>query len=209
MADSEHPGMSETSTTNTILIPARQGVAAHLSAGQTVAVLNSYGKQVIDTWAFNARDTSEYMSMEHSRTATLRLTPRVGDTLVTNRRRAILTLIADTTPGIHDTLIAACDVHRYRQLGAAGHHDNCTDNLALALDKFGLAAPHTPSPLNLFMNVPVASNGTLSFEPPVSEAGQYVAFRAEMDLIVVFSACPQDMMPVNDMKPTDAHFLIA
>ena len=48
---------------------------------------------------------------------------------------------------IHDTLIAACDVHRYRQLGAVGHHDNCTDNLALALDKLGLAAPRTPSPL--------------------------------------------------------------
>ncbi|HBY30591.1 MAG TPA: aminomethyltransferase, partial [Bradyrhizobium sp.] len=44
---------------------------------------------------------------------------------------------------------------------------------------------------------------------PVSEAGQYVSLRAEMDLVIVFSACPQDMVPVNDMRPTDAHFLIA
>ena len=191
------------------LIPARRGVATQVSDGQTVTVLNSHGKQVIDTWAFNAGDMSEFMSMEHSRAAMLKLSPQVGDTLVTNRRRAILTLVADTTPGIHDTLIAACDIHRYRQLGAIGHHDNCTHNLALALGALGITAPQTPAPLNLFMNVLVAGNGALSFQPPVSEAGQYIAFRAEMDLIIVLSACPQDMVPVNDMNPTDAHFRIS
>ncbi len=196
-------------TAQASLIPARRGIAAHVQAGQTVTVLNSHGKQVVDTWAFNARDTSEFMSMEHSRTAILKLIPRIGDTLVTNRRREILTVVADTTPGIHDTLIAACDIHRYHQLGAAGYHDNCTDNLALALKALGMSAPVTPSPLNLFMNVPVSSNGDLRFQPPVSEAGQYISLRAEMDLIIVFSACPQDMVPVNNMTPTDAHFLIA
>jgi uncharacterized protein YcgI (DUF1989 family) len=191
------------------LIPARHGVAARLDAGKTVSIVNTHGKQVVDTWAFNARDASEFMSMEHSRSAMLRLVPRVGDTLTTNRRRAILTLVADTTPGIHDTLIAACDVHRYRQLGAVGRHDNCAQNLALALEAVGLSAAVTPSPLNLFMNVPVTDRGELTFQSPVSEAGQYVTLRAEMDLVIVFSACPQDMVPVNDMKPTDAHFLIA
>ena len=191
------------------LIPARHGIAARLKAGETVTVVNTHGKQVVDTWAFNARDVSEFMSMEHSRASMLRLIPRVGDTLTTNRRRAILTLVADTTPGIHDTLIAACDIHRYRQLGAAGHHDNCTQNLAQALEAFGLSVAVTPAPLNLFMNVPVTGNGELDFRSPVSEAGQYVALRAEMDLVIVFSACPQDMVPVNDMHPTDAHFLIA
>jgi uncharacterized protein YcgI (DUF1989 family) len=191
------------------LIPARHGVAARLDAGKTVSVVNTHGKQVVDTWAFNARDASEFMSMEHSRAAMLRLIPRVGDTLTTNRRRAILTLVADTTPGLHDTLIAACDAHRYRQLGAVGHHDNCAQNLALALKAAGLPSAVTPSPLNLFMNVPVTDRGELSFQSPVSEAGQYVTLRAEMDLVIVFSACPQDMVPVNDMTPTDAHFVIA
>ena len=191
------------------LIPARHGVAARLDAGATVTIVNTHGRQVVDTWAFNARDTSEFMSMEHSRAAMLRLVPRVGATLTTNRRRAILTFVADTTPGIHDTLIAACDIHRYRQLGAVGHHDNCTQKLAFALEAVGLSAAVTPSPLNLFMNVPVTDGGELNFQAPISEAGQYVALRAEMDLVIVFSACPQDIVPVNDMKPTDAHFLIA
>ncbi|MEW6640592.1 MAG: urea carboxylase-associated family protein [Pseudomonadota bacterium] len=195
--------------TRPLLIPARQGVAARLAKGQSVTVLNTHGKQVVDTWAFNAADTGEFMSMEHSRAALLRLIPRVGDTLVTNHRRAILTVTADTTPGVHDTLIAACDIHRYRQLGAQGHHDNCTHNLAHAMAAIGLAAPLTPAPLNLFMNVPVGADGSLRFVAPVSEAGQSITLRAEIDLVVVFSACPQDMVPVNDMHPTDAHYLIA
>lgn len=189
-------------------IPARQGIAVEMATGQTATVLNTHGKQVVDTWAFNANDMNEVMSMEHSRTAMLKIAPQIGDTFVTNRRRAILTLVADTTPGIHDTLIAACDTYRYSDLGADADHANCTNNLHAALAAIGRKATEVPSPLNLFMNVPVGADGSLQFRPPTSEPGQYVKFRAEMDLIIVFSACPQDVTSVNGMQPTDAHFLI-
>lgn len=191
-----------------IRIPARSGVAVRLAKGATIRVINTHGHQVIDTWAFNASDIGESMSMEHSRTALLKLVPKVGDTLLTNHRRPILTLVDDTTPGVHDTLIAACDKHRYAQLGVAGHHDSCTDNLGMALAGLGFTHRETPCPLNLFMNVPVRESGTLEFVPPVSRPGQYVALRAEMDSIVVMSACPQDVTAVNGMMPTDAHYLI-
>lgn len=189
-------------------IPARSGVAVRLAKGATIKVINTHGHQVIDTWAFNGDDIGESMSMEHSRASMLRTVPKVGDTLLTNHRRPILTMIEDTTPGVHDTLIAACDRHRYAQLGVEGHHDNCTDNLATALASLGLTAHDTPCPLNLFMNVPVHANGQLEFAPPVSRAGQHVALRAEMDCIVVMSACPQDVTAVNGMLPTDAHYAI-
>src|SRR5690606_38362637 len=104
----------------------------------------------------------------------------------------MLTLIEDTSGGVHDTLIAACDRYRYQQLGHVGHHDNCTDNLAAVLGELGLTPPETPSPLDLFMNIPVGDDGSNSFEAQVSEPGSYVSMRAEMDLIVAFSACPQD-----------------
>ncbi|MFM0167724.1 DUF1989 domain-containing protein [Paraburkholderia sediminicola] len=192
-----------------IRIPARSGVAVKLVKGMTIKVINTHGHQVVDTWAFNQDDIGESMSMEHSRASILKLAPKVGDALLTNRRRAILTLVEDTTPGVHDTLIAACDKHRYEQLGVVGHHDSCTDNLAAALASLGLKAQETPCPLNLFMNVPVRGNGQLEFAPPVSQAGQYVALRAEMDLIIVMSACPQDLTAVNGMRPTDAHYSIS
>ncbi|MHA6646059.1 DUF1989 domain-containing protein [Mesorhizobium sp. A623] len=192
------------------VIPARKGVAARVSRGQVITVINTHGTQVVDTWAFCADDVAEFMSMEHSRGAMLKVNPQNGDTLRSNKRRPMLTLIQDTSGGVHDTLIAACDRYRYQQLGHVGHHDNCTDNLAAALGALELTPPETPSPLNLFMNIPVGEDGSVSFEAPVSEPGSYVSMRAEMDLIVAFSACPQDLVPVNgtDCVPTEAHYRI-
>ena len=197
----------ETASLSTI--PARRGKAAQVSAGQFVRIINTHGQQVVDTWAFNREDVNEFMSMEHSRTSLGRLMPEIGQSMVTNRRRPILTVVEDTSGGIHDTLLAACDSYRYAQLGHQGH-DNCTDNLATAMGELGLTAPEIPSPWNLFMNIPVDKDGTVGFEPPVCGPGDYVLLRAEMDCVVAFSACPQDLVPINgvDCTPTEAHFRI-
>jgi len=190
-------------------IPARRGKAARLTAGQSVRVINTHGEQVVDTWAFNANDLAEFMSMEATRVQVQKMLLAAGDSYVTNRRRPILTVVEDTSPGIHDTLMAACDRYRYEILGAPDH-DNCTDNLAAALGELGLTPPTTPSPLNLFMNIPWTVEGALSYEPPESQAGDFIELRAEMDCIIVFSACPQDLVPVNGAlcRPVEAHFEI-
>lgn len=94
------------------------------------------------------------------------------------------------------------------QLGATGYHSSCVDNFHGALRKLGFTIECVPSPLNLFMNVPVASGGSLEFARPVSEPGQSITLRAETDLILVMSACPQDMMPVNGTSCTDVHFIV-
>ena len=202
-------------TSHLVTIPARSGKAAVVEAGQRIRVINTHGQQVVDTWAFRRGELMEFMSMEHSRTFLSRIMARVGDSMVTNHRRPILTLVEDTTvegdsAGIHDTLLAACDRYRYELLGCEGYHDNCTDNLAAALAELGLTPPETPSPWNLFMNIPVASDGTVSFQAPVSRPGDSVTLRAEMDCVVAFSACPQDIVPINgvDCIPTEAHFQI-
>ncbi len=194
-----------------IEIPARKGKAARLCEGQTIRIVNTAGQQVVDTWAFNAADLHEFMSMEHTRPALGHIIPAVGDALVTNKRRPILTLVEDTSGGIHDTLFAACDRWRYERLGHRGYHANCTDNLRAALGELGLAPPEVPAPLNLFMNIAVVDGNRIEVRPPVSTPGSHVALRAELDCIVAFSACPQDMLPVNGlaMRPTHAHFEIA
>jgi uncharacterized protein YcgI (DUF1989 family) len=193
-----------------IEIPARKGKAARLRQGQIVKIINTTGSQVVDAWAFSAAEVSEFMSMEHSRVALAHIIPAAGDALVTNKRRPILTIIEDTSGGVHDTLFAACDRWRYELLGCPGYHDNCTDNLAAALTELGLAAPEVPAPLNLFMNIPVVDGNRVEVRPPVSTPGSYIALRAEMDCVVAFSACPQDMLPINGlaMQPTHAHFEI-
>ncbi|TNC07719.1 urea carboxylase-associated family protein [Methylobacterium terricola] len=196
--------------TDLVTIPARRGKATRVAKGQTIKVINTHGEQVVDTWAFNADDRTEFMSMEHSRAHILKVIPVVGDTMLTNRRRPILTFLEDTAGGVHDTLMAACDKHRYKFLGVEGYHDNCEDNLHACMQEIGLDAPETPSPLNLFMNIPVQPDRTISFEAPVSTPGSYVLLRAEMDLIIAFSACPQDILPINGKagQPTEAHFVV-
>jgi len=191
-----------------VTLPARKGKALFLTEGQHITIVNRFGSQVVDTWAFNRSDINEFMSMEHSRAAMLKLSPAIGDTMVTNYRRPILTIVEDTTPGIHDTLIAACDRYRYQQLGGREGHENCTDNLAIALGEIGIEGAVTPSPLNLFMNIETASDGRIAFLAPVSAPGQYVTLRAEMDLILALSACPQDLLPVNGLGPTDVDFIV-
>lgn len=189
-------------------IPARKGRATRLAKGQQLRLINTHGTQVVDTWAFNAADMSEFMSMEHSRVAIGGIFPKTGDAMVSNRRRPILTLMQDTSPGIHDTLIAACDRYRYEGLGAVGYHDSCTDNLHAALGALDLSVPLTPSPWNMWMNIPVAADGGVSFEATVAAPGDHVTLRAEMNIVMVFSCCPQDMIPINgvDCTPRDAAF---
>jgi hypothetical protein len=190
------------------LVPAREGRALRLKKGERVRLINTHGTQVVDTWAFMADDPAEFMSMEHTRVGIGRVNPRAGDVLLSNRRRPILTLIEDTSPGVHDTLLAACDRYRYEQLGAKGPHANCTDNLRKALAALGLAPPETPAPLNLFMNIPIGRDGALRFELTLSKPGDSVTLRAERDVVVAFSACPQDMVPINgrDMVPREVHY---
>ena len=191
-----------------VTIPACRGKATYLNKGQAIKVINTHGEQVVDTWAFRAAHLIEFMSMEHTRPTIGRLVPKVGDQLYTNKRRPILTLEEDTTPGNHDTLFAACDNERYGLLGCTEYHDNCTDNLSSAMNQLGLREPETPSPLNLFMNIPWDLDGECTFEPPTTKPGDYVILRAKMNCIVAFSACPQDILPINGVggKPTGAHF---
>src|SRR5260221_11218869 len=93
-------------------IPARCGVAARARRGQVIKVINTSGKQVIDTWAFNAHDLDEHLSMEHSRVALMKLVPAAADALGTNQRRPLLSFVGATPAGIHDILMAAADMYR-------------------------------------------------------------------------------------------------
>jgi len=164
-------------------------------------VVDVEGGQVGDVFAFAVDDPSEYLSASHTRTHTSRLFPHIGEAFVTNRRRPILTLVADTSPGAHDMLIAACDPERYRALGAPDHA-SCANNLRTALSRLGLQTDVIPQPVNVFMRIPVGPGGDLSWLPAASRAGDAITFAAAMDCVVVVSACPQDLNAINGDRPT-------
>jgi len=189
----------------TIIISAGHARAFRLLRGQRLRVATVEGGQVVDTWALVADDPAEWLSMEHTRGLLSTLSPHQGDLLYSNLRRPVLLLSEDTSPGVHDTLIPACDQTRYELLGHRGAHRNCAENFRSALAAAGLPAPAVPSPLNLFMNVPVAPDGRLELLPSTAAPGNSVTFEALLDVAVVLSACPQDMVPINgaSLTPTD------
>jgi uncharacterized protein len=185
-----------------IEIPAREGRSARVPAGRSFRVIDREGGQVGDLFAFSAADPTEFHSAEHTRAFVSRLFPRVGEPFVTNRRRPILTFEADDSPGVHDMLCAACDPERYEGLGVKGWHASCEENLRTAMRALGHDHVEVPQPINLFMNIPVAADGSLGWEPAPTRPGDSVRLRAEIDCIVVVSACPQDIVPINGGNPT-------
>ncbi|MGH7684120.1 MAG: DUF1989 domain-containing protein, partial [Vulcanimicrobiaceae bacterium] len=108
-----------------VVIGARFGKAFRLRKDERIQIVNTHGQQVVDTFALVADDPSEMMSMEHTRSCLDKLRPSKGDRLFTSRRRPILLFEDDTSPGIHDTLLSACDQLRYDLLGFNGTHRSC------------------------------------------------------------------------------------
>jgi uncharacterized protein len=184
-------------------VPARDGRAVHVEAGRRFRVVDLEGGQVADMWAFVAGDPAEFHSAQHTRVHVNRLFPRPGEQFVTNARRPILLLEEDATPGIHDMLCAACDPERYEGLGVEGWHASCQENLRTALHAAGVDPPRfAPQPINLFMNTPAGADGTIAWLPAPTKAGDFVMMRAELDLVLVVSACPQDIIQINARRPT-------
>jgi uncharacterized protein YcgI (DUF1989 family) len=189
-------------------VPARQGRAVRVERGQALRIINTFGHQVVDFWAFDAHALGTYLSMEHTRASLSRLTPRVGDILVDNWREPMLAFESDTSPGVHDTVIAPCDRARYVKLGCAEGHASCAENLHRALERLGLAVPVCPASFNLWMNIPVLPGGDLEWRETVSKPGDSVIFRALVDCIMVMSACPQDVIRINSGRPVSAHYAV-
>lgn len=193
-------------------IPAQHGTAVPLKAGQQVKIHNTHGNQVVDTWAFatstSTGDTLAYMSMSQTRSALRKLCPLVDDTLFTNLCLPILTLLEDTSGGTHDTLFPACNPQRYAHLGVP--HRSCAENCREAAAYVGIKLEHgeVPDPLNLFMNVDVdwAGGKDIELREPTSVPGSYVILRAEVDCVVVMSACPNDITAVNGKHCRDVLF---
>ncbi len=187
---------------------ARHGKALSVERGASVKVINTHGSQVVDTWAFTLTEPRQYSSMDHTRSVNSNIFANRGTMIVSDRREPMLLIAEDSSPGRHDTLLCPCNGPVYRELGCSGYHRSCSDNLHEALSEFGIALPFTPASLNLFMNVPVADDGRVTREPPSARPGDHVVLTAQCDLLLVLSACPQDLTPINGVGRTPCDVLI-
>lgn len=187
------------------VLPASHGKAIRVAPGTLVKVTNPFGTQAIDFWAYNADDLSEYLSTENLRSVNSTVPVNKGTRIVSTLRRPLVSIVEDTSAGNHDTLLCACNAAIYAELGCVGYHRSCADNLHESLGELGLKVPFTPGPVNLFMSVRPNPDGTLTRLLPSSQPGAYILLKAEMDVILAFSCCPQDVTTINgpDKTPRD------
>lgn len=186
-----------------VQIPPRTGTAFALAAGETLRVIDPQGMQVSDLVAFAAQDRREVIS--NGRTfdyeETVRLT--TGNRLWSNRSHVMLEIVEDTV-GTHDFLLTPCSEATFRHFYPEHPvHRGCFGNLSEALAPFGIEPDSIPCAFNLFMNVPIAPDGTVRVDPPVSTAGSYVRLRAAMDLTIGLTACSAYASNGGSFKPIE------
>ncbi|HEY2731974.1 MAG TPA: urea amidolyase associated protein UAAP2 [Polyangia bacterium] len=194
-----------------VVLPAGQGWTHELAAGDVFRIVDLEGNQAVDTLFFDARDTTERYSATETMRAQGNIYLTSGAVLRSSEGRPLLTIVADTC-GRHDTLGGACSAEsnqvRYGLAKKSMH--NCRDTFLLALARHGhgLTKRDLPSNINFFMNVPVTPKGALTFADGVSAPGRYVEMKAETDVLVLISNCPQLNNPCNAYNPTPVRLLV-
>ena len=194
------------------IVPAGRYWMHTVKKGQTFRIFDIEGNQAADTLFFNAADPHE----RYSATDTIREQGNVyltaGTVLMSDLCNPMLTITADTV-GRHDTLGGACATEsntvRYALEKKSMHA--CRDSYLLAVaenEHYGLDKRDIGHNINFFMNVPVTPQGGLTFEDGLSAPGKYVEMRADMDVIVLISNCPQLNNPCNAYNPTPIEVLI-
>lgn len=179
------------------------GIGLTLKKGQLLKIIDPRGEQVSDLTAFAHDDIAEWLSSGRTIDYANTIYLSTGNVLYSNRSRPMLTIIEDLV-GRHDFLLTPCSPETFQIIyDNHEYHPSCFENLHTNLARFGIKPDMIPTTLNVFMNVVVQETGELRIDPPPSKAGDYIVFRAEMDLIVGVTACSAEMSNNYSFKPID------
>lgn len=189
--------MTEQGSARIIDIPPQSAQGVRLAAGQTLRIVDVAGAQVADLFARNADNPNEWLSTSHTRGGLWRLFPEPGQPFLSNYFVPLLWFEADDSPGTHDMFFSACSPAMYAALGHHDPHPSCQENFFAAARELGWCPEREPDPVNFFQNTPVAADGTLTSAPAPSGPGDSVTLRAQVDLLVVVTACSMDLKPIN------------
>ncbi len=188
------------------IIEKQTGAAFKLQKGQKLKVIDPQGEQVSDMVLFNAEDTREKISSGKTLDFEESILITKGDWLWSNRSHKMMKILEDTN-GRNDFLLAPCSPETFKIMyNNPDYHPSCFENLYTNLAPFGIEPDDVPTAFNIFMNVQFDEKGNLSVDPPMSKAGDFVLFEAEMDLIVALTACSAEDSNNGSFKPI--HFEI-
>ena len=196
---------------HSFVVEAGDPFVLEIAAGQFVRIVDLEGNQAVDTIFYNAHDYSDRYSAQDTIREQGNIYLTTGTALLSAGGNVLLTITSDTC-GRHDTLGGACatESNMVRYDLAKGHMHACRNSFLKGIQHWnhGMDKRDITSNINFFMNVPVTPEGKLTFEDGVSEAGKYVELRAEMDVLMVISNCPQLNNPCNGYNPTPVQILV-
>ena len=193
------------------VVEAGAGFTHVVAKGETFRIVDLEGNQAVDTLFYNAHDPLERYSAVDTIREQGNIYLTTGTRLLSTERRPLLTIVADTC-GRHDTLGGACaaESNQVRYAIEKKYMHSCRDTflLTLATHCHSMNKRDLTANINFFMNVPVTKDGGLTFEDGVSGPGRYVEMRADMDVRVLISNCPQLNNPCNAYNPTPIRVLV-
>jgi urea carboxylase-associated protein 1 len=193
-----------------VVVPERSPWSGVVAAGETITITDLGGNQAVDCLFYDAHQTAERYCAHTTMAAQGNIFLTTGSVLLSNEGRPLLTVVEDTC-GRHDTIGGACsqESNTLRYGHHAKHQHACVENFLLEGAKWGLGKRDLVSNINWFMNVPVEADGTMGIVDGISAPGLKVACRAERDVLVLVSNCPQINNPCNGFNPTPVRITVS
>jgi urea carboxylase-associated protein 1 len=185
------------------VIPAKGRSAFPMKRGQLLRIEDLEGQQAVDLICYRLDDLAEKFWAAHSAKLNGTIYLTTGHVLYSDQANPMMTIVEDTV-GVNDVICGSCsyalDVVRY---GEEKAQPGCMDNFEAAIAPWGLERKDVPMCFNIFLRYPVEERGTVSIDhSPPSKAGDHMVLRAEMDLLVAISNCPQENNPCTGFNPT-------
>jgi urea carboxylase-associated protein 1 len=192
-----------------VVIPARSPWSHVLRRGQKLRLIDVEGQQAVDALFYSAADTAQRYSAQDTVREQGSAYIGLGTRLVSNQG-AVMAQVVEDSSGRHDTLAGCCscesNVVRFGE--ATRYQHACRENFVLELGRYGMGKRDIAPNVNFFMNVPIDDAGNFAVLDGISPPGSYIDLVAEMDLLCVFSNCPQINNPSNDFNPTPVRVMI-
>ncbi len=191
-----------------LIIPPGGHWSGVVPQGAALTLTDLEGQQAVDFLCYNAADPSDRYCAADTMKIAGSIFVGLGTKLYSDMGTVLFTVTADTS-GRHDTIGGCCSAESNRVRYGVPPGPNCRDNFLRALAPFGLGKKDIVANLNFFMAVPVLADGAMAIADGHSRPGDHVTLRAETDVLVAISNCPQVNNPANGFNPTPVRLQVA
>ena len=189
------------------IIEPRGRYARYVYEGQVIRIVDLEGQQVPDFLCFNRANPVEKLSVNNTLLLNKTIYITTGHRLYSTHCNPMFSITADTC-GRHDLICGSCSEYSNAVRYGVRGTPNCRSNFIEALAPYGMAEAEIPYSFNIFMNAPVAQDGTIEIAEPLSKPGDYIDLCADMDCLVAISNCPQERNPCNAFRPSALEFIL-